>query len=202
MLPPSSWLLPASWWFIACLTLLSWRCWQCVPPKRWINFNELNGVTSQETQLFIVNNVYKTSAFPVWPDLFLKSSRRSDSKACVYLGKWFADRYRYIDERKIFQGYLWHSPSYPHANFNFSQCTLLPEIRVSLPSICQIGRAIVQAVSRRLPTVAARVRSQVRSRGICGGQSGTGASVLRVLWFPLPILIPRIPSINHLAITQ
>jgi hypothetical protein len=36
----------------------------------------------------------------------------------------------------------------------------------------QNGRAIAQAASRRLPTAAARVRSQVRSCGICGGQSG------------------------------
>jgi hypothetical protein len=53
-----------------------------------------------------------------------------------------------------------------------------------------VGRAIAQAVSRRLPTAAARVRSQIRPCGICGGQSGTGASFLRVLRFPLPILIP------------
>jgi hypothetical protein len=43
------------------------------------------------------------------------------------------------------------------------------------------GRAIAQAVSRWLPTAAARVR---------GGQSGAGAGFLRVLWFPLPIFIP------------
>jgi hypothetical protein len=38
-----------------------------------------------------------------------------------------------------------------------------------------LGHAIAQAVSRRLPTAEARVRSQVRLCGICGGQSGTGA---------------------------
>jgi hypothetical protein len=52
------------------------------------------------------------------------------------------------------------------------------------------GRAIAQAVNRRLPTAAARVRAQVRSCGICGGQSGTGEGFLRALTFPLPILIP------------
>jgi hypothetical protein len=35
-----------------------------------------------------------------------------------------------------------------------------------------LGRVIAQAVSRRIPTAAARVRAQVRSYGICGGQSG------------------------------
>jgi hypothetical protein len=49
---------------------------------------------------------------------------------------------------------------------------------------------MAQAVSRRLPTAAAWVRAQVRLCGICGGQSGTGAGFLRVLRFPLPILIP------------
>jgi hypothetical protein len=47
------------------------------------------------------------------------------------------------------------------------------------------GRAIAQAVSRWLPTAAAR-------GSICGGQSGAGAGFLRVLWFPLPIFIPSI----------
>jgi hypothetical protein len=54
------------------------------------------------------------------------------------------------------------------------------------------GRAIVQAVSRWLPTAAARVRARVWSCEICGGQSGAGAAFLRVLRFPLPIFIPPI----------
>jgi hypothetical protein len=57
---------------------------------------------------------------------------------------------------------------------------------------CSQGRAIAQAVSRWLPTAAARVRARIRSCGICGGQSGAGAGFLRVLRFPLPIFIPPI----------
>jgi hypothetical protein len=52
------------------------------------------------------------------------------------------------------------------------------------------GRAIIQADSRRLLTAAARIRDQVKSCGVCGGASGTGAGFLRILLFPLPILIP------------
>jgi hypothetical protein len=47
-----------------------------------------------------------------------------------------------------------------------------------------------EAISRRLPTAAARVRAQVMSCGICGVQSGIGAGFIRVLRFPLPTLIP------------
>jgi hypothetical protein len=57
------------------------------------------------------------------------------------------------------------------------------------------GRAIAQAGGRRLPTAASRVPSQVRSCGICGGQNGTGADVLRVLRFLLPVLI--LPTAPH-----
>jgi hypothetical protein len=52
-----------------------------------------------------------------------------------------------------------------------------------------IGHAIAQVVSRRLPTAAARVRALFRLCGISGGRSGTGAAFLRVLRFPLSILI-------------
>jgi hypothetical protein len=55
-----------------------------------------------------------------------------------------------------------------------------------------ICHTIAQAVSRRLPTTAARVRARVRSCGICGRQSGTRAGFLRVLQFPPPIFIPPI----------
>jgi hypothetical protein len=49
---------------------------------------------------------------------------------------------------------------------------------------------MAQAVKRWLPTAVARIRAQVKSCGIRGGQSGTWAGFLRVLRFPLPILIP------------
>jgi hypothetical protein len=44
--------------------------------------------------------------------------------------------------------------------------------------ICtHVGRALTQAVSRRLPTVAAQVPARVNSCGICGGQSDTGTGL-------------------------
>jgi hypothetical protein len=55
-----------------------------------------------------------------------------------------------------------------------------------------LSRAIAQAVSRWVPTAAARVRARVWSCGICGGQSGAGAGFLRLRRFPLPIFIPPI----------
>jgi hypothetical protein len=56
-----------------------------------------------------------------------------------------------------------------------------------------ISRAVAQAVSRWLPTAAARVRFRAGC-GVCGGQCGTGAGFLRVLRFPLPIIPQISPS--------
>jgi hypothetical protein len=63
-----------------------------------------------------------------------------------------------------------------------------------LKAIHRRGRAIAEAVSRWLPTAAARVQSRVWSSGICRGQSGAGADFLRVLRFPLPFIPPNSPS--------
>jgi hypothetical protein len=54
------------------------------------------------------------------------------------------------------------------------------------------GRSIAQAVSRWLLTAAAHFRVWVWSYGICDGQSCVGAGFLRVLRFPLTIIIPPI----------
>jgi hypothetical protein len=68
--------------------------------------------------------------------------------------------------------------------------TGLTEITLSSVSEGTYGRAIAQEVNCRLPTAAARVRSQLRSCGVCGGQSGIGTGFLLVLRFPLPVIIP------------
>jgi hypothetical protein len=62
------------------------------------------------------------------------------------------------------------------------------------------GRTTAQVVSRRLPTAAFRVLSQVKKCGICGGQIGIGAGFLRILPFPLPIFIP--PTAPHSSIIR
>jgi hypothetical protein len=54
--------------------------------------------------------------------------------------------------------------------------------------VCIKGHAVAQVVSRWLPTAAVWVRGQVRS-WICGAQSDTGAGFLRLLQFPLSIII-------------
>jgi hypothetical protein len=53
-----------------------------------------------------------------------------------------------------------------------------------------LGRAIAQAVSRRLPTAAARVQTRVGMWDFVLDKSGAGAGFLQELRFPLPIYIP------------
>jgi hypothetical protein len=65
-------------------------------------------------------------------------------------------------------------------------------VMYSMHGRVSLGRAIAQAVSRWLLTMAVRVRARVRSCRICGGRSGTGAGFLRVLRLSLPIFIPPI----------
>jgi hypothetical protein len=57
----------------------------------------------------------------------------------------------------------------------------------------RLSCAVAQAVSRRLPTAATRVRDRVRSCGVYGLQRGTRAGILRVLQFPLPSIPPIAP---------
>jgi hypothetical protein len=62
------------------------------------------------------------------------------------------------------------------------------------------GRAIAHAVSRRLPTTAARVRGQVMSCGICGGQSDTGAGFPpEYFGFPCQFSFHRLLHTHHLS---
>jgi hypothetical protein len=72
---------------------------------------------------------------------------------------------------------------------SFRSCLLLAVIVT-----VQLRRAVARAVSRWLPTAAARVRVRATCGG-CGGQSGTGAGFLRVLRFPLRIIPPISPSL-------
>jgi hypothetical protein len=82
-------------------------------------------------------------------------------------------------------------------SYNHLESTLT-ETLLSYQDICRMnkisprfGRAIAQAVSLWFPTAAARVQTRVWSSWICGGQSCAGAGFLRVLRFPLPIIITQ-----------
>jgi hypothetical protein len=63
-------------------------------------------------------------------------------------------------------------------------------LRNKTPTNSQESRVIAQAVSRWLPTAAARVRAWVWSSGFCGRQSDAGAGFPRVLRLTLPVFIP------------
>jgi hypothetical protein len=60
-------------------------------------------------------------------------------------------------------------------------CIQPPCLHGVVLSSLSVGRVVVQEVSRRLSTAAARVRVRVKTCGICGGQSGALAGFLGVL---------------------
>jgi hypothetical protein len=64
------------------------------------------------------------------------------------------------------------------------------------------GRAIVQAVYRRLPTAAVRVRYQIRLCGICGRRNGTEAGFLQVLAFPCQFSFNQMPHVCMYVCTR
>jgi hypothetical protein len=53
------------------------------------------------------------------------------------------------------------------------------------------GIVMVEEISFRIHTAAARVRPQASSSELCGGRSGTVAGITQVLLFLLPILVPQ-----------
>jgi hypothetical protein len=71
---------------------------------------------------------------------------------------------------------FWQLPAWPTVRVHTDDIIERRNIEFIASSVlCNVqgeGRAVAQAVSRRLPTAAVRVRAQVKSRGICGGQSG------------------------------
>jgi hypothetical protein len=89
-----------------------------------------------------------------------------------------------------------------HYQQRYDSGNLWAEVRRLPHRPSHLGRAIAQVVSCLLLTAAARVRAQVRSCGICGGQSDTGAGSLRVLRFPLSILIALTASDSSASIIR
>jgi sulfur relay (sulfurtransferase) complex TusBCD TusD component (DsrE family) len=59
----------------------------------------------------------------------------------------------------------------------------------------QLSSRQVQMVSGRFLTLAARIRVQVSTCGICSGQRGNEAGSIRLIRSPLPILAPHSSSI-------
>jgi hypothetical protein len=125
-------------------------------------------------------------------DVLNKSLVRNFGALCIFLNECC----NYVISTQIFRELRWltyqdtgvlteQSPFVTRHAYLSSR----PSVLVRLHKHSSQGRAIAQAVSRWLPTAAARVRSRVWWDGICGGQNGAGAGLLR---FPLPIFIPPI----------
>jgi hypothetical protein len=105
---------------------------------------------------------------------------------CVTLRKFWLMNTKFMDAVLYAEFTCVETTTTHYYNFSFFSFCYLTTSVSGLYTVS--GRAI--AVSRWLPTAAARVQTRVWSSGICGGQSGTGAGFLRVLRFPLPIFIP------------
>jgi hypothetical protein len=99
----------------------------------------------------------------------------------------------------------WHSTKIPclHHSEPFMKVKFyLRAPEMLLISTSKVGRAIAQAVSRWLPTAAARVRARVWSSGICGGQSGAGAGfpILRHSSNSLVSIVTELFPTSHTAL--
>jgi hypothetical protein len=79
-------------------------------------------------------------------------------------------------------------------------CNIVPQ-PTTLPRALQVsycvGRAIAQRLVAGLPPRRPGVPAQVKSCGICGGQSGTGAGFLRVLRFDRQFSFHRLFHIHN-----
>jgi hypothetical protein len=73
-----------------------------------------------------------------------------------------------------------------HIEHTVTLCPYNAEFCAGTGGIYAEGRAIAEAISRRLPTAVARFRAWGVTSGICGGQIGVEAGFLLLLWFPLP----------------
>jgi hypothetical protein len=78
----------------------------------------------------------------------------------------------------------WESNRHPRALYTRTSLTLAYFIALGPTTL------FTNLVSHRFSNAATRLRVHVRSCGICGGQSSTGAGFLRVFRFTLPIYIP------------
>jgi hypothetical protein len=89
---------------------------------------------------------------------------------------------------------------YPGRRGGIVLCYEYSTFKTRYKQIVNIGRDIAQAVSRRLPTTAARVQTRVGMWDFVIDKSSAGAGFLWKLRFPLPIYIPSCsPQLSSLS---
>jgi hypothetical protein len=92
---------------------------------------------------------------------------------------------------------------FPQSNTQLIHPNLVTLLRKAWGMVRHVGRAIAQVVSRRLPTAAARVQTQVWSCGILWWTKvALGQVFCRELRFPLPIYIPSASPQSSFTITR